>query len=214
MVPSGRTILQYIVEECPEVHYFTQSGTRHQRVAFTSDPMDLTGPKMIQKLNMIFFLKRDIARVFDLKKAAERKKQRDNAAAVIGGAILRLTQVRDIKWALPWYFLCFLCFRLLPLLPLLPLAASASSASACCISASACCLCFLCFRLLHLLHLCFRLLHLTAAGRSTMTQQKQTTIWERMISTRHYRANNPIQYAYAEGWTPLTALEMQFAAGY
>ena len=47
-----------------------------------------------------------------------------------------------------------------------------------------------------------------------MTQQKQTTIWERMLSTRHYRANNPIHYAYAEGWTPLTAIEMQFAAGY
>ena len=156
--PSGRTILQYIVEDCPEVHYFTQSGTRHQRVAFTSDPMDLTGPKMIQKLNMIFFLKRDIARVFDLKKAAEHKKQRDDAAAVIGGAVLRMTQVRDIKWALPWYFLCFLaascclcclcflCFRLLHLLPLLPLAASASSASACCLR-------FICFRLLPLLHL-------------------------------------------------------------
>ena len=123
--PSGRTILQYIVEDCPEVHYFTQSGTRHQRVAFTSDPMDLAGPKMIQKLNMIFFLKRDIARVFDLKKAAERKEQRDNAAGVIGGAVLRLTQVRDIKWALPWYCCrscrCFLCFPLLPLLSLLPL---------------------------------------------------------------------------------------------
>ena len=112
LATTARTILQYIVEDCTEVHYFTQSGTRHQRVAFTSDPMDLAGPKMIQRLNMIFFLKRDIARVFDLKKAAERKEQRDNAAAVIGGAVLRLTQVRDIKWALPWYF------RLLPLLPL------------------------------------------------------------------------------------------------
>jgi hypothetical protein len=47
-----------------------------------------------------------------------------------------------------------------------------------------------------------------------MTQQKQTTIWERMLSTRHYRATNPIQYAYADGWTPLSALEMQYAAGY
>jgi hypothetical protein len=64
---------------------------------------------------------------------------------------------------------------------------------------------------------CFRLLSLdaqAASGRNTMTQQKQTTIWERMLSTRHYRATNPIQYPYADGWTPLSALEMQYAAGY
>jgi hypothetical protein len=105
--PSGvaqgrRTVLQYIIEDCPEVYYFTQSGTKHQRVAFTSDPKDLDGHMMSQRLNMIFFLKRDIERVFDLKKAAEYKKLRDDAAAVIGGAIMRLTQVRDVKWALPW----------------------------------------------------------------------------------------------------------------
>jgi hypothetical protein len=103
LVAQGRrTVLQYIIEDCPEVYYFTQSGTKHQRIAFTSDPKDLDGPMMSQRLNMIFFLKRDIERVFDLKKAAEYKKLRDNAAAVIGGAIMRLTQVRDVKWALPW----------------------------------------------------------------------------------------------------------------
>ncbi len=47
-----------------------------------------------------------------------------------------------------------------------------------------------------------------------MTAQTRTTIWERLISTRHYRAINPIQCAYPEGWTPLTPAEMQYAAGY
>ena len=106
---------------------------------------------MAQRLNMIFFLRRDIERIFDLKRAAEIKQARDQAAAVIGGAILRIAHTRDIRWALPW---------------------------------------------------------------STMTPPKRQTIWERMVTTRHYRALHPIHRSFPDGWSPLSAAEMQYAVGY
>lgn len=97
------TLLQHIVESCPDVYYFTHIGTRHQRLAVTCDSKDLDGPKMNQKLIMIFFLKSDLERIIDFKAAAEHKKSRDMAASVIGAALLRRAGTRDTQWALPWY---------------------------------------------------------------------------------------------------------------
>lgn len=94
------TVLERLVEE--KVFFFTHRGTRQQRLAVTSEPINLMGPLMNQTLNMVFFLKTDIERAFDLAKARERKLREERAAVAIAAAVLRRAIMRDIAWALPW----------------------------------------------------------------------------------------------------------------
>ena len=139
-------MLQHIVDS--SVFFIAHYGTRHQRCSITSNTINLAGPLMNQRLSMLFFLKTDIERVFDLKKARALKTRRDAAVGVLGAVMLRFAASRDVRWAMPF---------------------------------------------------------------STMTPANRHIVWDRIVTTRQFRATNPPNIPFPPGWEPLNAVDMQYA---
>jgi hypothetical protein len=141
-----RTVLQFIVTS--GVFFIAHSGSRHQRCSFTSNSINLAGPLMNQRLNMLFFRMTDIEKLFDLKKARALKLRRDNAISLLGAVFMRRNAERDINWAMPF---------------------------------------------------------------TTMTPSNRHIVWDRIVTTRQFRATNALHVMYPPGWEPLNAVDMQYA---
>lgn len=100
--PSSQTILEFIIREHPKVFFFTHRGTRHSRCTITSNPINIAGPLMNQTLNMLFFRKSDLNKIFDLDKAKALKHLRDHSINLIRAFFARAMVKKEFAWAMPW----------------------------------------------------------------------------------------------------------------